>query len=563
MGERQKNDVRVMTQRQQKIECTDSDNEDETSPPTLLKNATKKKDILFIGLASIVSSSDEEVLGSTTEASRVTSSPAWDKLITPVRDLTDDETITVHVYKASEDLNTPVASANFPLRKITGAYFKAAASFTTQETDAGAKIAIHGNDEPVMGQLRLTLAGHDLPNTDFSLFRKNLSDPYFEVYSAVTGKKLYASNVVKDDLNPVWEPMDLDIDELCGGRLEAPIRITVLDKDKGEKSQYLGQIVTTLAQMTNPESGIFPLVKGGTEVTQGYLTVKEAILQSAQLVSREARKHMEVVLKVLDSNRGKLLNEVETQRETATQAKAQADELSATIPVLTERVNKLAQVQAKAQTEYAVVKETYTKLKEAGPCSGSLNLQLRASKLPDTDFGIRNKSDPFYEIFLENKERLLRSNIVENNLNPKWLEQIVDIGKVGGLEKSITISVSDKDGGDKQTYMGSITTTLQSLIDAAGSETGQRLVPCKGLLFVDKAELHHFQDNVTAAQELYSKSVEPAAAACQKATQEFEEVRKTVDDARAKVAAAKEAAQKAEDAADAAQEALAQMEKAG
>jgi len=374
---------------------------------------------------------------------------------------------------------------------------------------------------------------------------------------------LYTSNVVRDDLNPIWEAMDLDIDKLCGGNMDAPIRITVNDKDKGDRSQYLGHIITSVTQMTNPESGTFPLVKGGTEVSQGCLSVKEALLRPAQFVPRKAYKHMEMVLKVLDSNRDKLLEEVATHQAAATRARAQADEVSAAIPELTEHVNQFAQVQSKAQTEYAVVKEKYTKLKEVGPCSGSLVLQLRASNLPDTDFGIRNKSDPFYEIFLESKECLLRSNVVENNLNPRWLEQIVDIAKVGGLDKPITISVSDKDGGDKRTYMGSITTTLQSLINAVGSERGQRLAPCKGILFVDKAELYHYQDNEAAAEELYNTLVVPAAAACKKATEEYGEAWKALDEARAKVAAAKEATQKAQDAVETSQEALAQLEIAG
>lgn len=69
----------------------------------------------------------------------------------------------------------------------------------------------------------------------------------------------------------------------------------------------------------------------------------------------------------------------------------------------------------------------------------------------------------------------------------------------------------------------------------------------------------HYQNNMAVAQDLYTESVEPAAAECRRATRESEEVEER---GRATLAEANEAAHKADDVAKSLKEALAQMETA-
>lgn len=531
--------------------------------------------------ASVCLASDPAVVFGTTEVSSITASPVWNNLVTPNDDLDPDTELVVKVFRAASPDDT-VATAQFVLRKVVEAHFHAAASFTIENSDGGAKIAIHATDlstqqgtttratstsssSSVQGKLSVQFAAHKLPNTDFGLFGRNKTDGFLKIYSAVTGNQLSTSNVVKDDLDPVWDAMNFDLDVLCGGRLNAPIRITVWDKDGPDQEQYLGQVMITAADIINSKGDgkHFEIVKGGLGISQGTLTVVQASVQPPEVVSSQAIKHMEMVLLVLDSKREKLIEEIAMKQKEATEAATEAELKESVIGPLDERANELRKRELEARAEYDKVNEKYKEradLAKNKPCSGSLVLQLRATKLPDTDFGIRNKTDPIYEIFLENGERLLRSNTVENDLNPIWQEQILDVTKVGSLEKPIKIVVSDKDGGSKQTALGSISTTLKGLIDCAQSEKGQPLLPCKGSLHVVKADLLHFIDNVSIAKIFQLEKLEPATSILLAAKKDFDEAQAKLEKARAETAAAKELARKAQDALESVQLALDQLE---
>ena len=78
-----------------------------------------------------------------------------------------------------------------------------------------------------MGKLQLKVRGEKLPNMD--LFSK--SDPYLCVYIARDNEEDYhfinRTEVKKDDLNPKWEELLLDHDDINQHNLQAKIKLEV------------------------------------------------------------------------------------------------------------------------------------------------------------------------------------------------------------------------------------------------------------------------------------------------------------------------------------------------
>jgi Copine/C2 domain len=100
------------------------------------------------------------------------------------------------------------------------------------------------------GLLRLTMKGLKLKNVEGGLFNK--SDPFFEVSRKVntpgglTWDNVARSEVVKDNLNPTWKSHTIEVSKLCGGDLDAPIRINVYDYESKGNHTPMGAFETTV-----------------------------------------------------------------------------------------------------------------------------------------------------------------------------------------------------------------------------------------------------------------------------------------------------------------------------
>lgn len=95
------------------------------------------------------------------------------------------------------------------------------------------------------GDFTLHLMGYKLKNVE-GMFSK--SDPFFEVHAQtaedVYGKLVYRSKHVKNNLNPRWDPVTLDLDLLCKGDKEKAVRISVFDHEKNGKHTFMGAVTT-------------------------------------------------------------------------------------------------------------------------------------------------------------------------------------------------------------------------------------------------------------------------------------------------------------------------------
>lgn len=56
----------------------------------------------------------------------------------------------------------------------------------------------------------------------------------------------YISETIKNNLNPEWEPATIELSKLCGGDLDAPIKVSVFDYEKKGGHVAMGSFETTV-----------------------------------------------------------------------------------------------------------------------------------------------------------------------------------------------------------------------------------------------------------------------------------------------------------------------------
>ncbi|KAM6908752.1 copine-3-like isoform 2-T3 [Lycodopsis pacificus] len=90
-------------------------------------------------------------------------------------------------------------------------------------------------------------AGRKLDKKDF--FGK--SDPFLEFYKQTeTGWQLaHRTEVVKNNLNPIWRPFRIPLQSLCGGDVEKSIKVECYDYNNSGSHDFIGSFETTLSQI--------------------------------------------------------------------------------------------------------------------------------------------------------------------------------------------------------------------------------------------------------------------------------------------------------------------------
>ena len=103
--------------------------------------------------------------------------------------------------------------------------------------------------ETVLG---LTLEGIDMINMDGWF---GCSDPYYVIEKPVTEgcsirwEAFYKSETISDTLNPRWAPAYLDLQKLCRGIIDLPIRIAVYDWEESGEHKAMGHVVTCVRRL--------------------------------------------------------------------------------------------------------------------------------------------------------------------------------------------------------------------------------------------------------------------------------------------------------------------------
>jgi Copine/C2 domain len=140
-----------------------------------------------------------------------------------------------------------MGSAQFELGEILGSR----GNVKAKKLKMGGTIFVHAIPAATSdsGRLILKMQGHKLKNVD-GFFSK--SDPFVEISAKVnsagglTWQPVFRSKHVDNELNPIWEDMDLNLNTLCQGDRTAPILIAVYDWEKSGKHKSMGSFETNV-----------------------------------------------------------------------------------------------------------------------------------------------------------------------------------------------------------------------------------------------------------------------------------------------------------------------------
>ena len=115
----------------------------------------------------------------------------------------------------------------------------------------GGRITIMADDVGRGGNavVKLQLMAQKLDNKD--TFSK--SDPFFQISKKMPGGQwslVYKSEVINNNCNPKWAPLQKSISELCNGDLDRELNISILDHDSNGQNDLIGGFTTSLQSLS-------------------------------------------------------------------------------------------------------------------------------------------------------------------------------------------------------------------------------------------------------------------------------------------------------------------------
>lgn len=138
----------------------------------------------------------------------------------------------------------------------------------------------------LQGILKFQFAGR-VKNVETYSWLGDKSDPFFviervasEEYGKLSWSPVFTSNVIENQLDPEWEPSELDIREICKAGLDEAVRVVVFDHENSGKHQLIGFFETTVNDIISAmkASVEIPLMDGIEEV--GCIRVLHAELDN-------------------------------------------------------------------------------------------------------------------------------------------------------------------------------------------------------------------------------------------------------------------------------------------
>ncbi|XP_043843404.1 copine-7 [Dromiciops gliroides] len=129
-------------------------------------------------------------------------------------------------------------------KKMTRALFLKNGKHAGKSTITVIAEEISGNN----GYVELSFRAKKLDDKD--LFSK--SDPFLEIYRINDDQSeqlVYRTEVVKNNLNPVWETFKVSLNSLCSCEEKRPLKCLVWDYDSRGKHDFIGEFSTTFEEM--------------------------------------------------------------------------------------------------------------------------------------------------------------------------------------------------------------------------------------------------------------------------------------------------------------------------
>ncbi|XP_069490023.1 copine-6 [Ambystoma mexicanum] len=197
-----------------------------------------------------------------TEVIKSTLSPVFSKVFALDYFFEEMQTLLFEVYDAEDSSSVGnrddcfLGSAECTLGQIVS-QTKVTKSLQLKNGKTAGKSTITIIAEEVSGTndfVQLSFRAQKLDNKD--LFSK--SDPFMEIYKTNHNgveQLVRRSEVVKNNLNPKWEPFRVSLHSLCSCDINKTLKFKIYDYDSSGKHDFIGEFSTTFKEMQTASSG--------------------------------------------------------------------------------------------------------------------------------------------------------------------------------------------------------------------------------------------------------------------------------------------------------------------
>jgi hypothetical protein len=229
--------------------------------------------------------SKPKILGKT-EVIKNSLDPDWTKTFFVDYELGTPVSILIKVFdEVRKGENKEMGSGVFEMGAVLGSKGNSKA----KQMKRGGTLFIRAQKSEGSGSLRLKLNGISLTNTEG--FMKK-SDPFYQFTRKDVGPRgtewniVHRSDKIKNSLNPKWQEETIDLSVLCGGNVDLPLRLSVLDYESNGRHVPMGDIETTVSELITSKSTSGLKLKKSGSVT-GTIAVLVASISGVESIAEK------------------------------------------------------------------------------------------------------------------------------------------------------------------------------------------------------------------------------------------------------------------------------------